>query len=54
LTSKQIRRKSTNQGAALQNQNKLSIPPQIKIKTNVRALHRKKPVNSYKKKLEVA
>jgi len=49
MTSNQIWTKSTNQGAALQNQNKLSSPPQLKIKTNVQALHRNKNVNSYGK-----
>jgi len=38
-----------NQRATLQNQNKLSSPPQLKINTNVYTLHRK-TVNSYRKK----
>jgi len=50
LTSKQIWRKSTNQGAALQNKNKLSSPPQLKIKTNLHTRHRKKTVESHMKK----
>jgi len=48
LTSKQIWRKSTNKGAALQNKNKLPSPA-TKNQTNVQALHRKKTVNSYRK-----